>query len=139
MSGERWRNGAVQKATLSRMLRSPVMLRIVIYGSAVLLSIYGLFYFTQTKEPFTSIIPDYLNPTPGTIPGVSPGAGGKGGSGSVSGGAGEEDKTKILMPTAWKDRADVVKKAFQHAYHGYARYAAPSDELRPLSNGRINK
>ncbi len=39
----------------------------------------------------------------------------------------------------WDARAEDVKKAFLHAYHGYERYAMPSDELQPLSNGRINK
>lgn len=34
----------------------------------------------------------------------------------------------------WASRAEEVKKAFQHAYHGYETYAAPMDNLRPLSN-----
>lgn len=134
MPGVRQGNLQGHNATLSRVLRSPLMLRVIIYGSAVLLTIYGLLYFTQSKEPFTSVIPDYLKPSAGADPVVSPGAGSKGGSGG-----GDTAKPKIAMPTAWKDRAEVVKKAFQHAYSGYARYAAPSDELRPLSTGNINK
>ncbi|KAF8967710.1 glycoside hydrolase family 47 protein [Flammula alnicola] len=38
----------------------------------------------------------------------------------------------------WNQRAERVKRAFLHAYHGYERFAAPSDELRPLSNGKID-
>lgn len=39
----------------------------------------------------------------------------------------------------WDARAEDVKKAFLHAYHGYEQYAMPADELQPLTNGRINK
>lgn len=41
-------------------------------------------------------------------------------------------------PDVWDDRALQVKRAFQHAYHGYERYAAPHDELKPLSNNVKN-
>ncbi|KAI0955388.1 hypothetical protein AcW1_006986 [Taiwanofungus camphoratus] len=34
----------------------------------------------------------------------------------------------------WNSRAEQVKRAFVHAYHGYEVYAAPHDELLPLSN-----
>ncbi|EIW79097.1 glycoside hydrolase family 47 protein [Coniophora puteana RWD-64-598 SS2] len=33
----------------------------------------------------------------------------------------------------WSARAEQVKAAFLHAYHGYEKYAMPADELRPLS------
>ena len=39
----------------------------------------------------------------------------------------------------WAARADKVKEAFLHAYHGYEKFASPSDELLPISNGSINK
>ncbi|PFH51966.1 glycoside hydrolase family 47 protein [Amanita thiersii Skay4041] len=41
-------------------------------------------------------------------------------------------------PHVWANRATQVKQAFLHAYHGYEAYAAPFDELRPLSNSKIN-
>ncbi|KAJ7784542.1 glycoside hydrolase family 47 protein [Mycena metata] len=34
----------------------------------------------------------------------------------------------------WNQRAQDVRNAFRHAYVGYERYAAPHDELTPLSN-----
>lgn len=38
----------------------------------------------------------------------------------------------------WRERSDNVKRAFLHAYHGWERYAAPNDELKPLSKGFKN-
>jgi hypothetical protein len=34
----------------------------------------------------------------------------------------------------WAARANAVKQAFAHAYHGYETYAFPEDELLPLTN-----
>ena len=34
----------------------------------------------------------------------------------------------------WAARANAVKQAFVHAYHGYEAYAFPGDELLPLTN-----
>jgi len=34
----------------------------------------------------------------------------------------------------WPARANAVKQAFAHAYHGYETYAFPEDELLPLTN-----
>ncbi|KAF9645503.1 glycoside hydrolase family 47 protein [Thelephora ganbajun] len=34
----------------------------------------------------------------------------------------------------WAARANAVKQAFAHAYHGYEAYAFPEDELLPLTN-----
>jgi len=34
----------------------------------------------------------------------------------------------------WAARANAVKQAFAHAYHGYETYAFPQDELLPLTN-----
>lgn len=36
-------------------------------------------------------------------------------------------------------RADAVRHAFLHAYTGYKEYAGNNDELKPLSNGAVNK
>lgn len=103
------------QATVSRALRSPLLLRNIIYGSVIFLALYGLFYMTSSHN--LSILPDYLKAS----------------------GAQEVLHDDLHFPTGWSDRAEVVKKAFVHAYHGYERYAAPSDELRPLTQGRINK
>lgn len=39
----------------------------------------------------------------------------------------------------WAARANAVKQAFAHAYHGYERYAFPEDELLPLTNSSGTK
>ena len=39
----------------------------------------------------------------------------------------------------WETRAEDVKDAFLHAYHGYEKYAAPFDELLPVSASGVNK
>ena len=44
-----------------------------------------------------------------------------------------------VSPELWNERAEQVKQAFVHAYHGYERYASPNDELKPISHGKINK
>ncbi|KAK7024934.1 alpha-1,2-mannosidase [Favolaschia claudopus] len=41
-------------------------------------------------------------------------------------------------PKGWVQRAERVKSAFLHAYHGYEQFAAPHDELLSLSNGSAN-
>ncbi|KAF7308236.1 alpha-1,2-Mannosidase [Mycena chlorophos] len=38
----------------------------------------------------------------------------------------------------WERRAELVKAAFVHAYSGYEKFAAPHDELRPLTDGFNN-
>ncbi|KAJ6620664.1 glycoside hydrolase family 47 protein [Mycena sp. CBHHK59/15] len=47
---------------------------------------------------------------------------------------------KHILPTntpkkVWDQRAEQVKRAFIHAYRGYEQYAAPHDELTPISSG----
>ena len=42
-------------------------------------------------------------------------------------------------PSIWPRRADSVKAAFVHAYHGYEKYAAPHDELRPITKVGSNQ
>lgn len=44
-----------------------------------------------------------------------------------------------VPPEEWNLRADAVRDAFRHAYRGYTRYAAPHDELCPVSNVSTNK
>jgi hypothetical protein len=39
----------------------------------------------------------------------------------------------------WAERASQVRESFLHAYRGYEQYAAPHDELRPLSKQAIDK
>ena len=39
----------------------------------------------------------------------------------------------------WPERAQKVKDAFVHAYAGYKTYAFGMDELKPVSNGGVNK
>lgn len=39
----------------------------------------------------------------------------------------------------WDERAEQVKQAFLHAYHGYERLAAPHDEVKPISGGYKDK
>ncbi|KAG6890079.1 hypothetical protein C0995_012028 [Termitomyces sp. Mi166 len=46
----------------------------------------------------------------------------------------EMDKLVIRPPQVWEETAAQVRRAFLHAYHGYERYAAPHDQLLPLSN-----
>ncbi|KAH8116460.1 seven-hairpin glycosidase [Phellopilus nigrolimitatus] len=41
-------------------------------------------------------------------------------------------------PADWPARAEKVKEAFLHAYHGYEEHASPADELLPLTNGSVN-
>jgi mannosyl-oligosaccharide alpha-1,2-mannosidase len=48
-----------------------------------------------------------------------------------------EDESAASPPVSaeeWNRRAERVKEAFRHAYHGYEKYAQPKDELRPVTN-----
>ncbi|KAI0825542.1 glycoside hydrolase [Irpex lacteus] len=38
----------------------------------------------------------------------------------------------------WSARAEQVKQAFLHAYHGYEKHAMPMDELHPLANDGVD-
>jgi hypothetical protein len=42
-------------------------------------------------------------------------------------------------PTTWPGKAEAVKDAFLHAYHGYEHYAMPADELLPNSERKTDK
>lgn len=41
-------------------------------------------------------------------------------------------------PREWSRRAEMVKKAFLHAYGGYEEYASPHDELKPVWNTSVD-
>lgn len=53
-----------------------------------------------------------------------------------------EEKPQVddsILKVDWNARAELVKGAFLHAYHGYEEYAVPKDELLPLTNKSVNK
>ena len=102
-------------ATSNALKRLPITHRHLIFGFVSFAFIVTLYNFLPAlsyayhDEPFTGKVPLWptkAHPLP-TVP------------------ADETD---------WIGRADEVKKAFQYAYHGYETYAAPMDNLRPLSN-----
>lgn len=45
----------------------------------------------------------------------------------------------VFDNTTWPGRAEAVKAAFVHAYRGWERWAAPRDELLPLSETAQDK
>jgi hypothetical protein len=47
--------------------------------------------------------------------------------------------TPNTTPEEWRNRAEQVKAAFVHAYHGYEEHAWRWDELRPMTNQSQNK
>ncbi|KAI0690315.1 glycoside hydrolase [Cytidiella melzeri] len=49
-----------------------------------------------------------------------------------------EDTVSIVPKVEWARRAHLVKEAFLHAYHGYETYAAPHDELLPVTGGSVD-
>ncbi|KAF9026548.1 glycoside hydrolase family 47 protein [Hymenopellis radicata] len=47
-----------------------------------------------------------------------------------------EARLDVDVPShVWAERAELVKNAFRHGYHAYEKYAAPHDEILPLSAG----
>jgi hypothetical protein len=42
-------------------------------------------------------------------------------------------------PISTSVRAERVREAFIHAYHGYRNQAFPFDELSPVDGGKVNK
>ncbi|THU91531.1 glycoside hydrolase family 47 protein [Dendrothele bispora CBS 962.96] len=88
-----------------RQLRHKPYFRPSLYGCIVLLSVYVLYH---TTHPQSSSSIDF--PTSNVYqPPVE------------------------VSEEVWVERANHVKLAFLHAYHGYERYALPHDELKPLS------
>ena len=49
------------------------------------------------------------------------------------------DQPRVTTPDEWMSRAEQVKQAFAHAYHGYETHAFPHDELKPLTNRTYDK
>jgi hypothetical protein len=45
----------------------------------------------------------------------------------------------IGSSSIWSTRAAQVKEAYLHAWNGYQKFAAPFDELLPVSDGKVNK
>ena len=52
-----------------------------------------------------------------------------------------EEEVEFDVPdrNLWAARANAVRQAFAHAYHGYETYAFPEDELLPLTNSSDTK
>jgi Glycosyl hydrolase family 47. len=48
------------------------------------------------------------------------------------------DPDDLVPSLVWKERAERVRQAFAHAYHGYEQYAMPRDELRPITKEGMN-
>ncbi|KAH9479527.1 Mannosyl-oligosaccharide alpha-1,2-mannosidase IA [Psilocybe cubensis] len=91
-----------------RLSHTRPMLRNLIYGAILFLTVYTLFNLSSLKTSQFSIFP------------------------------GTKDSGEVVSAEVWSSRADQVKQAFRHAYSGYVRYAAPADELAPLRNSGIN-
>ncbi|KDR80608.1 hypothetical protein GALMADRAFT_240949 [Galerina marginata CBS 339.88] len=91
-----------------RFTRRRPLLRNILYGLVAFMALYTLNTVVSLRRAL-SFLPDYLKPS-----------------------------EKDTSPATWNARAEKVKEAFVHAYHGYELYAAPSDELKPLSNGKID-
>lgn len=96
-------------ASWVRLSRSRPLLRNVVYGTLVFLAVYTFIYATFPEK------------APSLFPGYS------------------DTSDENVSPDIWAARASQVKAAFRHAYRGYQEYAAPADELKPLSNTPINK
>ncbi|KAI0083755.1 mannosidase [Irpex rosettiformis] len=107
-------------STPNTLRRLQISRRHVIYGVvsfAFVLALYNFlpaFSHAYHNEPFTGKVP--LRPGKSQPPPTVP-----------------EDMID------WSGRANEVKKAFRHAYYGYEVYAAPMDNLRPVSNDGIQE
>jgi len=98
-------------AAYVRQLRHKPYFRPGLYGCLVLFSVYLLYHSTYTYPQSSASL----------------------------------DVTEVYEPPVevseevWTERANQVKLAFLHAYHGYERYALPHDELKPISSGYQDK
>lgn len=100
-----------QFARLVTTIRLQPWYRNVLYGTLVFIALYGLFHMAVDQDTLF-LWPDYFNPI------------------SVD---------ADVPAHVWEERAEKVKAAFLHAYHGYEKYASPRDELLPLSKAGVNK
>ena len=133
-----WQEMAIAGPELKRpsklrwRLRQP---RIILACGAL---VFGLWwFFTYFAPPPGSILPpDVFSPYPPPGPGKPPLWKPPSGEAAEHAGA----PAKPAGPQIdWKARAEAVKEAFLHAYHGYEKYAMPADELKPLTNSSVNK
>ncbi|KAF9480536.1 glycoside hydrolase family 47 protein [Pholiota conissans] len=98
---------------LHRAFRSSLLLRNTIYGSLILLALTTLMYI-KTPTSTTSIIPHYTQPSE------------------------PPRELEDVSIAEWVRRSVQVKQAFLHAYRNYERFAAPHDELKPLTQGKVD-
>jgi len=109
---------------MSRYRPTKPILRYATHFALFITIFYAIFYVTISEETWSNIpLPEYLKP-----------------GDSLWKGKATKPLTSQQIKEAekWAERAESVKAAFMHAYHGYEKYAAPWDELRPVSNGRGN-
>ena len=117
-----------------RPLRSISRLTFVVAGGAIfclwlMFSQLGAPPFMRPFPPEPPLNPHH-RPPPYAHPPRPPFVGG------VDDGADEPPEGTFVD---WAARAEEVKKMFVRAYHAYEEYASPKDELRPMTNGSINK
>ncbi|KAF9054465.1 glycoside hydrolase family 47 protein [Panaeolus papilionaceus] len=86
------------------------ILRRFLYGIVFFSVVYALIYFTIPPEAF-QLIPEYIK---------------------------KINFSRPANQAHWRAKATEVKEAFLHAYSGYYTFAAPHDELKPLSNKSID-
>jgi hypothetical protein len=103
----------MHRTRIQRLFRTRSIYRNIFYGTIVFIALYGLIYVFTPRSGMMSLLPHSWQ----------------------SGSSGRPTQTAGL----WEERQQRVKKAFVHAYHGYEKYAAPMDELKPVSNVGLNK
>ncbi|KAF8661347.1 hypothetical protein AX16_001442 [Volvariella volvacea WC 439] len=106
-----YRRAPVQNR-LQYALRQRPLLRLVVYGS---ISSLCLYLAVQVLFPRSSLSDYFPAPAPPS-----------------------ETHAEDVGPEVWAQRAEQVKRAFLHAYHGYEQYAYAHDELLPVSKGKVN-
>lgn len=102
----------MHRIRIQRLFRTRPIYRNIFCGTIVFIALYGVINVFTPRSGMTSLLPHSWQ------------------SGSSGGPA---------QGGLWEERQQKVKKAFVHAYHGYEKYAAPMDELKPLSNMGLNK
>lgn len=102
----------MHRIRIQRLFRTRPIYRNIFCGTIVFIALYGVINVFTPRSGMTSLLPHSWQ------------------SGSNGGPA---------QGGLWEERQQRVKKAFVHAYHGYEKYAAPMDELKPLSNMGLNK
>lgn len=103
----------MHRIRIQRFFRTRPIYRNIFYGTVVFIALYGLINVFTPRSGMMSLLPHSWQ----------------------SGSSGRPTQTTEL----WEERQQKVKQAFVHAYHGYETYAAPMDELKPLSHMGLNK